>query len=152
MSEPVLHWICVRDKPALLHRLMREFAGGQLSLEGDLSKCSFADEMVVAREEVGALKRFTPYPRQDFIVLRLDAATLAPIFKEVLTAGLSRAIIHVQIEHGGEIQLGAYDNFHPDCVVAGRGVRKELLDELKTVHVLRDYSMAATADRSSPNG
>ena len=143
MSEPVSHWLNVRDKPGFLHLLMREFAGGQMSLEGDLSKCSFADEMVVARDEVGLLKRSTLYPRQDFIVVRLDAANLARIFKEVLAAGLSRAIIHVQIEHEGVLQLGAYDNFHPDCVVAGPGISEELLAALKAKHVLGDFSVPA---------
>src|SRR5262245_20828001 len=142
MSEPVSHWLNVRDKPGLLHRLMCEFAGGQMSLEGNLAKCSFADEIVVTRDEVGLLKRSTLYHVQDFIVLRLDAATVAPIFMEVLAAGLSRAIIHVQIEHGGVLQLGAYDNFHAECVVVGPGVSETLLAELKAKHVLRDYSVA----------
>src|SRR5262245_53670129 len=145
MNEPITHWLNVRDKPGLLHRLMREFTEGQMSLEGDLSNCKFADEIVIARDEVGLLKRSTLYPRQDFVVLRLEPENIAPIFKEVLAAGLSRAIIHVQIEHGGVLQLGAYDNFHPDCVVAGPAVSVSLLAELKSNRVLRDFSLAAAA-------
>jgi hypothetical protein len=122
---------------------MVEFVGGRMSLEGDLSKCKFTDEMVTARDEVGLLKRNTLYPREDFIVLHLSPANIAPMFKELLAAGLSRAIIHVQIEHGGVLQLGAYDNFHPDCVVAGPGVSEVLLAELKSKHVLRDFSAVA---------
>ena len=34
------HWPNVRDKAAFLRRLMEEFAGGRMSLEGDLSKCA----------------------------------------------------------------------------------------------------------------
>ena len=150
MSEPITHWLNVRDKPGLLHRLMREFSGGQMSLEGDLSKCKFADEMVVSRDEIGLLKRSTLYPRQDFVVLRLEPENIAPIFKNVLAAGLSRAIIHVQIEHGGVLQLGAYDNFHPDCVVAGPAVSKSLLAELKSKQVLRDFSVVAPAGSDQP--
>ena len=144
-NQPVTHWLNVRDKPGLLHRFMREFTGGQMSLEGDLSKCKFADEMVVARDAIGLLKRSTLYPRQDFVVLRLEPESIAPILKEVLVAGLSRAIIHVQIEHGGALQLGAYDNFHPDCVVAGPAISDSLLADLKSKHVLRDFSVATTA-------
>ena len=143
MTDVITHWINVRDKPGLLHRLMREFIGGQMSLEGDLSKCKVPDEMVVARDEVGLLKRNTLYPRQDFVVLQLKPDNIAPIFKEVLAAGLSRAIIHVQIEYGGVLQLGAYDNFHSDCVVAGPAVSETLLVELKLKHVLRDFVIAA---------
>jgi hypothetical protein len=124
---------------------MREFPGGQMSLEGDLSKCKFADEVVVARDEVGQLKRSTLYPHQDFVVLRLGPENIATIFKAVLAAGLSRAIIHVQIEHGGVLQLGAYDNFHPDCVVAGPAISESLLADLKSKHVLRDFTVAAAA-------
>jgi hypothetical protein len=124
---------------------MREFGAGLISLEGDLSRCKFADDVVVGRDEIGLLKRSTLYPRQDFVVLRLEPEKIAPIFKEVLAAGLSRAIIHVQIEHGGALQLGAYDNFHPDCVVAGPAVSTSLVDDLKSKHVLRDFSVAAAA-------
>lgn len=145
MSEPITHWLNVRDKPGLLHRLMREFSGGQMSLEGDLSNCKFADEMVIAWDEVGLLRRSTLYPRQDFVVLRLAPEYIAAIFKEVMAAGLSCAIIHVQIEHGSVLQLGAYDNFHPDCVVAGPAVSESLLADLKSKHVLRDFSLAAGA-------
>jgi hypothetical protein len=148
MTEVIKHWLNVRDKPGLLNRLMREFAGGQMSLEGDLSKCRFPDEMVVAWDEVGLLKRCTTYPRQDFVVLRLETESIAPMFKQIQAAGLSRAIIHAQIEHSGELQLGAYDNFHPDCVVAGPSVTESLLAELKSKHVLRDFSVAAAPDRS----
>jgi hypothetical protein len=122
---------------------MAEFTGGRLSVEGDLSKCKFADDLVVAREEVGLLETITLWPRQDFVVLPLEPATIKAIFKEVMAAGLSRAIIHVQIEHGGVLQLGAYDNFHRDCVVTGPGVSEALLSELKSKSVLRDFEIAA---------
>jgi hypothetical protein len=144
MSELVSHSLNVRDKHGLLHRLMLQFAGGQMSLEGDLSKCRFAEETVVARDEAGLLKRNTLYPRQDFIVLRLDEVNIEPVLKQVLAAGLSRAILHVQIEHGGKLQLGAYDNFHPGCVVSGPGVSEVLLADLKSKRVLRDFSVATS--------
>jgi hypothetical protein len=143
MAEPVTFWLNVRDKPSLLHRLMIEFLGGQMSLEGDLSKCKFAEDEVITHEEVGVLKRATLYPRQDFFVLRLEPATIGPIFKQIMAAGLSRAIIHVQIEHAGVLQLGAYDNFHAECVVTGPGVSEALLSELKSKSVLRDFAVAA---------
>ena len=143
MTEVVTRWLNVRDKPEFLHRMMVEFVGGQMSLEGDLSKCKFADDLVLGHEEVDLLKRHTLYPRQDFVVLRLEAATIAPIFKQIMTAGLSRAIIHVQIENAGVLQLGAYDNFHSECVIRGPGVSESLLSELKAKSVLRDFAAAA---------
>ena len=95
------HWPVVRDKPAFLRRLMDEFAGGRMSLEGDLSRCAFPAEVVLARDEDGILRRNTLAPRQDFVVLRLEPDAAAAIFRQVMAAGLSRAIIHVQIERAG---------------------------------------------------
>jgi hypothetical protein len=155
--EGVDHWPQVRDKPGFLRRLMEEFAGGCMSLEGDLSKCAFPEDIVLARDEVGVLRRNTLAPRQDFVVLRLETETVARILKEVMAAGLARAIIHVQIEHAGILQLGAYDNFYPGCVVTGPGVSVALLAELRSAGVLRDYKAAGTiqqdAERvASPEG
>jgi hypothetical protein len=141
MTEAITHRLNVRDKPGFLHRLMVEFIGGRMSLEGDLSRCRFADDMAVTQEEVGLLMRSTLYQRLDFIVLLLEPATIESIFRQIMAAGLSRAIIHVQIEHGGVLQLGAYDNFHSDCVVTGPGVSEALLSELKSKSVLRDFAV-----------
>jgi hypothetical protein len=137
----VTHWPNVLDKLGFLRRLMDALAGdGRMSLEGDLSRCNFADDVVLSREEVGVLKRNTLYPRQDFVVLRLEPDTVAAIFKQVMTAGLSRAIIHVQIERAGVLQLGAYDNFHPQSVVTGQGVSAMLLSELMSEGVVRSFA------------
>jgi hypothetical protein len=143
MTESATHWVNVRDRPGFLRRMMGEFAqGGRMSLEGDLSRCAFADEAVVGREDVGLLKRITLYPVLDFVVLFLEPTTIAPLFKQIMAAGLSRAIIHIQIEHAGTLQLGAYDNFHSECVVTGPGVHVELLSELKSQGILRDFAVA----------
>jgi hypothetical protein len=90
MTVAIRHWLNVRDKPGLLHRLMVEIAGGRMSLEGDLSKCKFTDDLVFGLEEVDLLKRNTLYPRQDFVVLRLEVATIGPIFKQIMAAELAR--------------------------------------------------------------
>src|SRR5689334_20505474 len=139
MANGVSHWPVVRDKPGFLHRLMNELAGdARISLEGDLSHCQFPEDLIVSADETEALRRNTTWPRQDFVVLRLTAETVAPIFKQVMAAGLKRAIVHVQIERNGIRELGAYDNFHPECVVTGPGVSESLLEELKLKSVLRD--------------
>jgi hypothetical protein len=138
------HWPNVRDKIAFLRRLMEEFVGGRMSLEGDLSKCAFPQGIVLGREGDGVLKRNTLAPRQDFVVLRLELDSVPLMVKEVMAAGLKQAIIHVQIEQAGVLQLGAYDNFYPDCVVTGPAVSPALLDELQSAGILRDYRPAVT--------
>jgi hypothetical protein len=143
MTRTISHRLDVRDKPEFLHRLMVELSGNaQLSLEGDLSRCRFTDDVVITRDETPTLKRNTTAPRQDFVVLRLTPETVDPIFKQVMAAGLKHAIIHVQIERNGVPELGAYDNFHPECVVTGPGVSSVLLEELKNANVLRAFKVA----------
>jgi hypothetical protein len=143
MANGVSHWPVVRDKPGFLHRLMDELAGdARISLEGDLSRCKFSEDLIVSRAETECLKRNTTWPLQDFVVLRLTTETVAAIFKQVMAAGLKRAILHVQIERNGVRELGAYDHFHPECVFTGPGVRKSLLEELKLKSILRDFRVA----------
>jgi len=144
MTPKISHRLDVRDRPEFLHRLMVELAGNaQLSLEGDLSRCRFTDDVVIAHDETPTLKRNTIAPKQDFVVLRLTPETVDPIFNQVMAAGLKHAIIHVQIERNGIPELGAYDNFYHESVVTGPGVSSALLEELKKLNVLCDFEVAA---------
>ena len=117
-----------------------------MSLEGDLSRCAFPADVVLAREELGTLRRNTTSPRQDILVLRLEPGSAAAVFEKIAAAGLSRAILHVQIERAGVLELGAYDNFHPGCVVTGPGVGERLLSELLAAGVLRGFRVANAAE------
>jgi len=144
MADRVSHWPNVRAKPEFLRRLMIELAGNaRMSVEGDLSQCRFDDDQELTRDETEILKRSTLAPRQDFVVLRLTSDDVGPIFKQVMAAGLNDAIIHVQIERDGVLELGAYDHFHPESTVTGPGVGHGLLEELKSTNVLRDFKVAA---------
>jgi hypothetical protein len=143
-EDEVDHLVDVRDKPGFLHYIMAEVAGdARISLEGDLSQCQFPEEMIIARDENPPLRRMTLVPRQDFVILRLTRDTVAPIFQQVLRAGLTRAIIHVQIERGGVLELGAYDNFHPECTVTGAGILPTTLAALKAKSIVRDFTVFA---------
>ena len=122
-----------------------------MSLEGDLSRCAFPDELVATHDEIPLLKRNTLWPRQDFVILFLLPEFVDPIFRQIMKAGLKRAIIHIQIEHSGLLQLGAYDNFYPKSVVTGPIVRKELLSELKLKKVLWDFEEPSATTGLSPN-
>jgi hypothetical protein len=145
MADKDFHSVDVRDKPGFLRRVMFELAGNaQISVEGDLSHCQFTQDMVVTGDETAILKRNTIAPRQDFLVLRLTSEACSPILGQVMAGkGLKRAIIHMQIERDDVLELGAYDNFHRECVVTGPGVSPALLDELKSANILRDFKVAA---------
>jgi len=139
------YWIDVRDKPGFLRLVMRVLAGqAQMSFEGDLSQCrGLFDLPGATTEETAVLKRNTSHPRQDFVVVPLEENTAAAIFKEVESGGrIVRDIIHVQIEKGGFLVFGAYDNFHPDGCVVWKGATEGSLNELKAKGILRSYQPA----------
>jgi hypothetical protein len=135
------HRVDVRDPGGFLKAVMEELAGDScLSLEGTLDGCNFPEEIVLARDETDFLRRNTISPRLDFLVLRLEHRTVAPIYREATRVGLRRAIIHVQIEKCGLIELGAFDNFHPECVTTGRAVPDQLLINLKASRIVRSFA------------
>src|SRR6266851_8942125 len=129
MADGVSHLVDVRDRPAFLRRVMFELAGSaQMSLEGDLSRCHFSQDVIVTSDETAILKRNTIAPRQDFLVLQLTSETCGPILGQMMAGKhLKRAIIHVQIERDSVLELGAYDHFHRECVVTGPGISPALL-------------------------
>ncbi len=134
----------VRDKIRFVSRMLAELAGdARLSLEGDLSRCQFPEAIVVSRDETDILKRSTAWPQQDFIVLQLTLPSADLILKQILAAGLKHAILHLQIERSGVIELAAYDNLAPECVVTGPGISRHLLTELKSLGIVRSFSSRA---------
>jgi hypothetical protein len=140
------YWLVARDEPGLLVAMMRALAGGaHISFEGDLSRCRGLLALPgTSTEETGTLRRQTLYPVQEFVVLPLEPETVRPILAEVLPEGrVVREIIHVQIERGGRLAFGAYDNFHRDCVVCWPAVPHELLEHLRVSGVLRSWETGA---------
>lgn len=137
------HLLEVLAAPRMLHRMMEELAGdSRLSLEGNLSKCRFEENWIVSYEELPPLMRGTSVPRQHFIVLRLIPEFVEPIYEQIMKAEIRRSVIHIQIERNGVLELGAYDNFHADCVVTGPGVSEALLIRLKDDAILRSFKAA----------
>jgi len=121
---------------------MLELAGNaRMSVEGDLSHCKFADQLVATRDETVHLKRNTIWPRQDFVVLRLTAENIEPIYKQLTAAGLKHAILHVQIERDGVLELQAHDNFHKECTTTGPGIGRTLLEELRGMKILHSFKV-----------
>lgn len=142
------HTVQVAKKAAFLRQLVELLAGGaRLSLEGDLSRCRFDEALIISREAAEEVRRNTLIPQQDFVILRLEPETIDAIFKQVLAAGF-RAIVHVQIERNGVLELGAYDHFHKDCVVTGQGVTPAFLAQLREQRVVRGFDPAAVGGRT----
>jgi hypothetical protein len=134
-------WLVARDKPGLLIAMMRALAGeAHISFEGDLSRCDFTHLPHTDDGTAVGLPRETPYPQLDFVVLPLEPDTIRPILDQVLPeARVVHDVIHIQIAKRGRREFGAYDNFHPECIVCGPLVPVSLLEDLHHRGVLRAY-------------
>jgi hypothetical protein len=137
------YWVVARDKPGFLIAMMKALVGNaHISFEGDLSRCEFPGEVPKRSTETSVLKRQTSQPVQDFVVLPLEPETIRPILDVVLPdRRFMTDIIHIQIEKDGKIEFGAYDNFHPECIVCFLGVGTNLLDQLKEKGVIRSWTV-----------
>jgi len=146
MAELPIHryWPVARDKPGLLIAMMRQLAGGaSISFEGNLSRCAFGPDFQPSGEETPSLRRQTVWPKQDFVVLPLLSESVRPILDVILPDNrYLDDIVHIQIEKGGQLQFGSYDQFHPECIVGfPPGVTPELLDRLQSSGVIRSWSV-----------
>jgi hypothetical protein len=142
-------WLIARDKPGLLLSMMNELAGNaHISFEGDLSHCDFIKISGTSSVENGILKRNTIEPIQDFIILPLESETIPDIIKGVFpSGGITSRIVHIQIEKNGRIEFGAYDKFHPTCILCGKAVSITLLEHLLDKGVLRSFKPMNKVDK-----
>jgi len=125
--------------------MMRTFASEQsrIAFEGNLAATELYRFEGSSYDETEILKRATIAPRLDFVVLPLALARVPQIQKAIesrIAFGGNRGIIHVQIEAGGELVFGAYDNFHRDTVVVKGAIDKAVLDDLVKNRTLKSYA------------
>src|SRR5215813_9408118 len=101
----------VRDKFAFMLAVMGKVAGGaHISFEGDLEPFQLRDIPGASGKETELLKRNTLWPKQDFVVLPLEEATIQYIVR-AMGSSWSRRIYHIQIERNGVLEFGSYDSF-----------------------------------------
>ena len=116
---------------------MEELAGdAHVSFEGDLGGLPLSTLAAASEQPSSVLKRNTLWPKQDFIVVPLGPS----MGKEILTAlggKIPRTVIHIQIEKGGLLQFGAYDNFDPQCIFFGNAVAETVIQQLVSQDAMR---------------
>jgi len=134
------YWINVRDKPAFLRRMMMELSGdAEVSFEGDLSSFDFPAGLTDSSESE-SLRRATISPEMDFLRCPLTETSVASILKSLGSGReVVSEIIHIQISVSGTLEFGAYDQFHPDCVVTGARIPLEFLSELQDLGIIRSF-------------
>ncbi len=126
----------VRNKTRFLESVMTELAGSaHISFEGDLSALKLYVLPGASHEETVILKRNTLRPKQDFVVVPLEASTEGAIIAAI-GGTVPRAILHIQIEKNGRLEFGTYDTFHPECFTIGSGLESAFFDELLSEGIL----------------
>jgi len=119
---------------------MDEIAGdAHISFEGNLHDLPLFALPGGSEEETDSLKRNTSWPKQDFVIVPLEADSIGTILAAIRGA-LSRKIIHVQIEKAGVLQFGAYDQFQPGCIVFGCMVNRRFLEALVSQGVMKTFT------------
>jgi hypothetical protein len=139
MQGPFKFWK-VLDKRRLLLTLMEELAGGaHVSFEGRLRGLSLSNISGASGEPTSVLKRNTLSPKQDFVVVPLEPSMGQRIIAAI-GGTIPGAIIHIQIEKDGQLQFGAYDNFHPECIYFGNAVKEAVIQSLISENIMRRYT------------
>jgi len=126
----------VRDKRRFLMAALRELAGSAfVSFEGDLSGTALIGATSASDDQTKALKRNTLWPKQDFVVLPLEAETVGSIMTAV-GGTVPRSILHIKVEKDGRLELGLYDNFAPRGMFFGSAVTPQFIETLQNENVL----------------
>lgn len=143
-----MHWLIdTRDKPGLLWAILNHFSTDtRVSFEGNLEGVALTDVAGASTLETSVLCRQTRQPMLDFVIIPVTEEAIRLLRACISRSGLFQdggAIVHVQVEHAGHLVLGAYDNFHKDCVVAYEPTPESLLKQLENNGVIRSYEIAA---------
>jgi hypothetical protein len=121
----------IRDKRRFLIEAMKELAGAaHISFEGDLSGVTLSNLPGASGGETPVLKRNTLRPIQDFVILPLEIEDMRAI-SAAIGGTFPRAILHMQIEKDGRLELGVYDNFDVHAMFFGSALTPEFLSRLE---------------------
>jgi hypothetical protein len=116
--------------------VMKELAGSaHISFEGDLRSLKLHALPGASEEETSVLKRATTRPRQDFVLVPLEASTEGAIIAAI-GGTVPRSVIHIQIEKNGRLEFGTYDTFHPECFFVGSGLTSSFIEGLLSERII----------------
>jgi hypothetical protein len=127
----------ILDKRRFLIAAMEELAGdAHISFEGNLSGTRISSLSHASTEETLALKRNTLWPKQEFIVLPLQADSIKAI-SSAIGGTIPKAILHIQIEKNGCLEVGLYDNFTPSATFLGSKSSEQFIERLQMQGIIR---------------
>lgn len=139
------------SKVLLLQRIVDLVrVNGLLTLEGDLSKCRGDLQRFcgsVWYEPPSFFEESGEIGRHQRVSLLIDPSTVEQISRVILPrVGVVRNVVHVIISQHGVELIGAFDNFHRDCLVAGPDALP-LLEWLANAELLRSYAPVKPDER-----
>jgi len=107
---------------------MRHLAGNaHISFEGGEEILGLVELPGASQVETSILKRNTLAPRLEFVHVPLVNATIPAILAGI-GGTIPKGVLHVQIEKNGQLEFGAYDNFHPESIVLGPAINDAMLE------------------------
>ncbi len=114
---------------------MKELAGAaHISFEGNLSSLRLTHLTGASEEETPALRRNTIWPKQNFVVLPLEAGHSKAI-NSAIGGTIPKAILHIQIEREGRLELGIYDNFQG--IACGSALGSQFFEQLQSAGIVK---------------
>jgi len=109
---------------------MKELAGdAHISFEGDLHGLDLFEIPGASHQVTAVLRRNTLWPKQDFVIVPLEATTIQEIMASI-GGSIPDAIEHIQIEKAESLEFGAYDNFHPHAMAFGDALTETFMASL----------------------
>ncbi len=132
-----MYYLDAKDRLKLVQELVVLFSGDALlALEGELG----VHERELSTVPGSSTDETRAPAHYDFFVLPLTEETAGTIRTRILPRiGVATSVYHLQIENGGELVFGAYDNFGRDQVWITSGVAERWLVRLRERGILRNY-------------
>jgi hypothetical protein len=109
-----------------------------ISFEGDLGALSVTSLPGVSAEETTVLRRNTLWPKKDFVILPLEPDLTDGIIN-VIGGTVPKAILHIQIEKAGRLELSLCDSFDPRAMFFGPSLPANFLFRFEAEAILKKW-------------
>lgn len=120
-----------------------------MSMEGDLSRCSFEDLEGYGTEPVPPLKiyRLMASGGYDYAIFTISDRNKNKLIKSVFPRiGLRTHVWHIEIAQNGILIFGSYNNFHPKCAWLDKSIGDGILQAMVNEKIVLSYKLVEVDD------
>lgn len=132
------------DAQKFIAHLLERFRGNdcRASFEGQLQELSLSTMNLASSLETEQIHRHTIWPKQDFCIVPVTQDSVSKLIEIVENpiAFLPDCIVHFQIEIGGQLLFGSYDNLDKSCFFAYPPITSKDLESMVQLGLLNGYS------------